>query len=49
MYKELPSSNATNLPIANRAADQILCLPIYPDLSEQSQFRVIDHIRKKAK
>jgi len=33
MYSELPSSNALNLPNATKAALQVLCLPIYPDLS----------------
>ena len=32
MYSDAPSSNPANLPIANRAAAQILCLPIFPDL-----------------
>ena len=31
-YKALPSANVNNLPVANRIADQVLCLPIYPDL-----------------
>jgi dTDP-4-amino-4,6-dideoxygalactose transaminase len=33
MYRGLSSSNRDNLPIASRAAEQVLCLPIYPDLS----------------
>lgn len=32
MYRGLPSANPENLPIASAAAQQILCLPIYPDL-----------------
>ena len=32
MYKSLPSASPENLPIANKIADQVLCLPIYPDL-----------------
>ena len=31
-YKSLPSANPGNLPIANQKANQVLCLPIYPDL-----------------
>ena len=42
MYKHLPSSDPARLPVANLAADQVLCLPIYPDLSEDAQLRVID-------
>ena len=32
MYSDAPSSDPANLPVANRAAAQILCLPIFPDL-----------------
>ncbi len=48
MYKNLPSSAPQNLPVAAKAAQQILCLPIYPDLSEAEQMRVIDVIKKAA-
>ncbi len=42
MYRDLPSAAADNLPVATRAAEQILCLPIYPDLGEADQRRIID-------
>jgi dTDP-4-amino-4,6-dideoxygalactose transaminase len=45
MYRDLPSANPANLPVATRAAEQILCLPIYPDLSPDDQDRVIDILR----
>jgi dTDP-4-amino-4,6-dideoxygalactose transaminase len=32
MYRGLPSAHRDNLPVATQAAQQILCLPIYPDL-----------------
>jgi dTDP-4-amino-4,6-dideoxygalactose transaminase len=32
MYRGLPSAQRDNLPVATLAAQQILCLPIYPDL-----------------
>ena len=32
-YRGLPSSNPSNLPVAEKIASQVLCLPIYPDLS----------------
>lgn len=35
MYCELLSSSRTNLPNVNRLAEQVLCLPIYPDLSDE--------------
>lgn len=41
MYRGLPSSHRDNLPNANRIAQRILCLPIYPDLTEEDQARVV--------
>jgi len=32
MYRSLSSANPANLPVATKAADEVLCLPIYPDL-----------------
>ena len=32
MYRGLPSAHRENLPIATASAQQVLCLPIYPDL-----------------
>ena len=41
MYRGLPSSATANLPVANKTAEQVICLPIYPDLSlEQIEFIV---------
>lgn len=34
MYRGHPSSDPANLPVATRCAQQVLCLPIYPDLDE---------------
>jgi dTDP-4-amino-4,6-dideoxygalactose transaminase len=48
MYSELPSSNARNLPVAREMAKRVLCLPIYPDLSEIDQNRVVDCIASVA-
>ncbi len=48
MYRDLPSSDAANMPVAAKAAQQILCLPIYPDLSEAEQMRVINVIKGAA-
>lgn len=41
MYHGAPSAAPANLPVANQAAEQSLCLPIYHDLSEADQDRVI--------
>lgn len=40
MYRSLPSAKRDNLPLATKAASQVLCLPIYPDLSME----VVDEI-----
>ena len=44
MYRSLPSSQRSNLPIAAAAADKVLCLPIYPKLTLEEQQRVINLI-----
>ena len=49
MYRDLPSAAPANLPVANRAAAQILCLPIYPELVEADQERIVDAIARAAK
>ncbi|MEQ9105923.1 MAG: DegT/DnrJ/EryC1/StrS family aminotransferase [Limnobacter sp.] len=43
MYRGLPSANRDNLSVAKVAADQVLCLPIYPDL-EMSKVNEITRI-----
>jgi len=42
MYRGLPSAHRENLPVATIAAQQILCLPIYPDLD----MSVVDEITR---
>lgn len=32
MYQSLPSAASANLPVATKAANEVICLPIYPDL-----------------
>ncbi|MCV2364651.1 DegT/DnrJ/EryC1/StrS family aminotransferase [Paucibacter sp. DJ1R-11] len=48
MYRGLPSAAPALLPHAELAAQQVLCLPIYPDLSEADQLRVIEVLRQPA-
>ena len=38
-YKGLPSAGPGNLPVAERSAAQVLCLPLYPDLEAS----IVDH------
>ena len=40
MYRGLPSASRDNLPVATAAAQQVLCLPIYPAL-EMAQIEMI--------
>ncbi|ELY5888588.1 DegT/DnrJ/EryC1/StrS family aminotransferase [Cronobacter sakazakii] len=48
MYRHLPSAQPQHLPIATGIAERILCLPIFPDLTEEDQRRVVDAIRAQA-
>lgn len=45
-YKDIPSANPANLPVANKIANQVICLPMHHALSEEDIKRVIDSIRK---
>ncbi len=45
MYRSLPSAARNTLPVAVSAADRVLCLPIYPVLTQQEQERIIDALR----
>jgi dTDP-4-amino-4,6-dideoxygalactose transaminase len=44
MYRGLPSAHRDNLPVANDVAAKILCLPIYPMLSEDYVMKIINLI-----
>ena len=44
-YKSFPSSSLENLPIANKVAEQVLCLPLYGDLSLQVVEQICEIIR----
>ena len=48
MYRSMPSAHRDNLPIAYRAAEQVLCLPIYPVLSADDQQRIIDIVHQES-
>ena len=47
MYRGLPSAARSGLPVARQAADQVICLPIYPTLEPENQQRVIDLILQR--
>lgn len=44
MYSGLPSAAPGNLPNARRAAQRVLCLPIYPGLSQAQVGGIVDSI-----
>lgn len=41
-YRGLPSAEDSNLPVARQIAEQILCLPIYPELDHGAVKEIID-------
>lgn len=41
MYRGLPSSAPSNLPVAQKAAKEVICLPIYPALDRAQQQSII--------
>lgn len=46
LYQHHASAAAANLPVASQAADEILCLPIYPDLQPDQVDAIVDLIAK---
>jgi len=47
MYSGLPSASRSNLPIATKMANSVLCLPVHPELTEEEVEKVINVIRNK--
>jgi dTDP-4-amino-4,6-dideoxygalactose transaminase len=45
MYRGLPSATPNNLPNARCIAGEVLCLPIYPALTDDDQQRVLEIIK----
>jgi dTDP-4-amino-4,6-dideoxygalactose transaminase len=44
MYRGLPSACRDNLPVSTEAARRVLCLPIYPSLSNDNVERIVSII-----
>lgn len=44
MYRSLPSAHRDNIPVATAAAQKVLCLPIYPELTAEQQRKIVDLI-----
>lgn len=47
MYRGLPSASENNLSVASRIAQEVLCLPIYPDLDISTVDSICDIIANK--
>lgn len=45
IYRDLPSAQMNNLPVANKIAKQVLCLPIYPNLEMSTVEKIIEILR----
>jgi dTDP-4-amino-4,6-dideoxygalactose transaminase len=46
MYRHFASALVEHLPVANQIAAKILCLPIFPDLTEDEQSKIIKLINQ---
>ena len=44
-YRGLPSSNKENLPVGNKMADEVLCLPMHHTLSEENITRILSFFK----
>lgn len=49
MYADLPSADPANLPIAGDMARRVLCLPIFPDMSDDDLARIIEAVQAPVK
>ncbi|MDQ8034202.1 MAG: DegT/DnrJ/EryC1/StrS family aminotransferase, partial [Bordetella sp.] len=49
MYRGLPSADPDRLPVARSASLRVLCLPIYPDLTDAQLDRICDLVRRAAR
>ena len=46
VYRGLESARPENLPVANKLAEQVLCLPMYADLANNDVMRIIEVVQK---
>lgn len=46
-YRSLSSAKKSNLPIASKMADEVICLPIYPGLGKQNVVEIVNLIKSK--
>jgi dTDP-4-amino-4,6-dideoxygalactose transaminase len=48
MYRHLPSAAPANLPVATRISQQVLCLPIYPELRGEDVAKIVGTIADRS-
>ena len=46
MYRGMPSAKRNNLPVANEISGKVLCLPIYPAMTNDDLARIINVIER---
>jgi dTDP-4-amino-4,6-dideoxygalactose transaminase len=46
-YRDYPSANAANLPVATKVAEQVICLPMHHELKDDDVLRIINIICNK--
>ena len=46
-YRGLPSAKPANLPVAEKTAEQVICLPIYPNLESEIVNKIANIIKSK--
>ncbi len=44
MYRDLPSAAPAALPVARQASEEVLCLPIFPEMGDEDVRRVVELI-----
>lgn len=49
MYRDLPSAGEGRLPVAQDASSRVLCLPIFPDMSDDQVDEVVEVILRSGK
>lgn len=46
MYRGMKSAQRNNLPVANTVAEQVICLPIYPSLTNEQLTRITNIVKE---
>ena len=46
-YRGLPSAKPENLPMATRIADEVICLPLHHELTQQEQELIVKIIKRR--